>query len=80
MYYKNDAASLFKQRHLILCVCRGENETECSRKRARKLARNIPGRMIENQLLFGMLWFRNWNPIFNCTGLFLPNKHVLLAI
>lgn len=36
--------------------------------------------MIQNQLLSGVLWFINWNPIFNCTGLFLPNKHALLAI
>lgn len=24
--------------------------------------------------------FINWNPIFSCTGLFLPNKHTLLAV
>lgn len=79
-YYKNHAASLFKQKHLILCVWRGENETECSRKRVRKLTRTIPGKMILSQLLSGMVWFINWNPIFNCTGLFLPNKHALLAV
>lgn len=71
---------LYSKRHLILCVWRGENETECSRKRARKLTRSIPGKMIQNHLLSGMFWFINWNPIFNCTGLFLPNKHALLAI
>lgn len=31
--------------------------------------------MTENELLSGVLWFINWNLIFNCTGLFLPNKH-----
>lgn len=49
---------------------------ECSRrkkKKARKLTRNIPGKMIQNQLLSGLPWFINWNPIFTCTGLFLPN-------
>lgn len=27
-----------------------------------------------------MFWFINWNAVFNCSGLFLPNKHSLLAI
>lgn len=40
----------------------------------RKLTRNIPGKMIRNQLLPGTLWFINWNLIFNCTGLFLPTN------
>lgn len=35
---------LFIQRHLVLCVWSGENEAECSRKRARELTRNIPGK------------------------------------
>lgn len=61
-------------------VCGEERMKLNASKSRRKLTRNIPGRMIGNQLLPGMLWLINWNPIFNCTGLFLPNERALLAI
>lgn len=41
------------QRHLILCVWRGENKTECSRERARKLTRNIPSKNDRKSAAFG---------------------------
>lgn len=44
-------------------------------EKAGKLTRNIPGKMVENQLLSGIFWFIDWNLIFNHTGLFLPKKY-----
>lgn len=58
-----------------ICVYAEEKIKLDAPEKAGKSARNILGKMVENHLLSGMLWFIDWNLIFNCTGLFLPKKY-----